>query len=193
MRLPPPRACELRKRQSWPAVDRRGVASTVLPVHSLRDSWRSHTHEYEVLNTLEQSWGGLCTHVREGWNIGKPPHGYRAKASRHPNPMKANKGLTKSRLEPDGACAETVAQIAHWRYHEGLGCATIAERLNADRAKHPPPTAPSKARTRGAWSKSNVYAILTSPKYTGYQVFNRRATSSQLVGVRLLPVRSWSA
>lgn len=27
--------------------------------------------EYEVLNTLEQSWGGLCTHVREGWNIGK--------------------------------------------------------------------------------------------------------------------------
>ncbi|MFC3898155.1 recombinase family protein [Lentzea rhizosphaerae] len=22
--------------------------------------------EYEVLNTLEQSWGGLCTHVREG-------------------------------------------------------------------------------------------------------------------------------
>jgi site-specific DNA recombinase len=31
--------------------------------------------EYEVLNTLEQSWGGLCTHVREGWNIGKPPYG----------------------------------------------------------------------------------------------------------------------
>lgn len=26
--------------------------------------------EYEVLNTLEQSWGGLCTHVREGYNIG---------------------------------------------------------------------------------------------------------------------------
>lgn len=35
--------------------------------------------EYEVLNTLEQSWGGLCTHVREGWNIGKPPYGYQAK------------------------------------------------------------------------------------------------------------------
>lgn len=49
--------------------------------------------EYEVLNTLEQSWGGLCTHVREGWNIGKPPYGYRGKTYRHPNPMKAEKGL----------------------------------------------------------------------------------------------------
>ncbi len=28
--------------------------------------------EYEVLNMLEQSWGGTCTHVREGYNIGKP-------------------------------------------------------------------------------------------------------------------------
>jgi DNA invertase Pin-like site-specific DNA recombinase len=36
--------------------------------------------EYEVLNTLETSWGGLCTHVREGWNIGKPPYGYQAKS-----------------------------------------------------------------------------------------------------------------
>ncbi|GAB2797897.1 hypothetical protein JOM49_003758 [Amycolatopsis magusensis] len=40
--------------------------------------------EYEVLNTLEQSWGGLCTHVREGWNIDKPCYGYRAKTSGTP-------------------------------------------------------------------------------------------------------------
>ena len=36
--------------------------------------------EYEVLNTLQQSWGGLCTHVRDGWNIGRPPYGYQAKS-----------------------------------------------------------------------------------------------------------------
>jgi DNA invertase Pin-like site-specific DNA recombinase len=58
--------------------------------------------EYEVLNTLEQSWGGLCTHVREGWNIGKPPYGYKAKTYRHPNSTKAAKGQSKTRLEPDG-------------------------------------------------------------------------------------------
>jgi hypothetical protein len=28
--------------------------------------------EYEVLNMLELSWGGTCTHAREGYNIGKP-------------------------------------------------------------------------------------------------------------------------
>lgn len=41
--------------------------------------------EYEVLNILEQSWGGLCTHVREGWNIGKPCYGYKAKTYGHPD------------------------------------------------------------------------------------------------------------
>ncbi|GAA3582098.1 hypothetical protein GCM10022222_78630 [Amycolatopsis ultiminotia] len=58
--------------------------------------------EYEVLNTLEQSWGGLCTHVRERYNIGKPLYGYKAKVIPHPNPSKADKGHTKSRLKPDG-------------------------------------------------------------------------------------------
>ncbi len=135
--------------------------------------------EYEVLNTLEQSWGGLCTHVRDGWNIGKPPYGYKAKVLPHPNPTKADKGKTKSRLEPDGRCAETVTQIFHWRYYDGLGCATIADLLNADLERYPPPTAPSKARTRGFWGKSSVHGITTNPKYTGYQVFNRRATKSR--------------
>jgi len=135
--------------------------------------------EYEVLNTLEQSWGGLCTHVREGWNIGKPPYGYRAKTYRHPNPMKAAKGQTKTRLEPDGACGETVTQIALWRYHEQLGYDTIADRLNANPTQYPPPEPPGKERARGAWSKTTVYDILKNPKYTGYQVFNRRASRSR--------------
>lgn len=135
--------------------------------------------EYEVLNTLEQSWGGLCTHVREGWNIGKPCYGYKAKSYRHPNPSKAAKGLTKTRLEPDGVRAETVTQIALWRFHEGLGYDTIAERLNADPTKYPPPEPPGKVRARGAWGKTSVYEILRNPKYTGYQMFNRRARRSR--------------
>ncbi len=135
--------------------------------------------EYEVLNTLEQSWGGLCTHVREGWNIGKAPYGYKAKIFRHPNPTKADKGQTKSRLEPDGVLGETVTQIALWRHHEGIGYDTIADRLNADPVKYPPPTPPGGRRARGAWGKTSVYEILRNPKYTGYQVFNRRASRSR--------------
>ncbi|TWE27586.1 recombinase family protein [Prauserella muralis] len=135
--------------------------------------------EYEVLNMLELSWGGTCTHVREGYNIGKPCYGYRAKKIRHPNPVKAEKGLTKTRLEPDGARAETVTLIAKWRYHKELGYDTIAERLNADLDKHPPPEPPGKSRARGAWSKSSVAEVLKNPKYTGYQVYNRRARRSR--------------
>lgn len=135
--------------------------------------------EYEVLNTLEQSWGGLCTHVREGWNIGKPPYGYRAKIFRHPNPTKAAKGQTKSRLEPDGAGAETVTQIATWRHYEKLGYSAIADRLNADLDKYPSPVPPDPSRARGAWGRSSIYEILRNPKYTGYQVFNRRASRSR--------------
>lgn len=135
--------------------------------------------EYEVLNTLEQSWGGLCTHVRDGWNIGKPPYGYKAKKYRHPNGTKANRGATKTRLEPDGVRGETVTQIALWYYHEGVGCDTIADRLNADLVKYPPPEPPGKVRARGAWGKTSVYEILKNPKYTGYQVFNRRASRSR--------------
>ena len=112
--------------------------------------------EYEVLNMLELSWGGTCTHVREGYNIGKPCYGYKAKKFRHPNPAKAEKGITKTRLEPDGVRAETVTLIAKWRYYEQLGFDTIAERLNTNLDKYPPPQPPGGLRARGAWSKSSV-------------------------------------
>lgn len=135
--------------------------------------------EYEVFNALELSRGGLCTHVREGWNIGKPPYGYTSKRYRHPNPMKAERGATKTRLEPDGLHAQTVTQIAQWRYHENLGYSTIADRLNADPDRYPPPVPPGERRARGAWGKSAVCEILRNPKYTGYQVFNRRASRSR--------------
>lgn len=135
--------------------------------------------EYEVYNSLETSWGGLCTHVRDGWNIGKPPYGYTAKVYRSSNPVRARRGATKKRLEPDGRKAQTVTQIAHWRYYERLGYGAIADRLNADPARYPPPEPPGGLRARGAWGKSTVYEILRNPKYTGFQVFNRRATRSR--------------
>lgn len=135
--------------------------------------------EYEVLNMLEQSWGGTCTHVREGFNIGKPPYGYKAKTFRHPNQAKAEKGGTKTRLEPDDERARTVTLIAKWRYHEQLGFDAIAQRLNTDLNEHPPPEANGGQRTRSAWSKSSVADILKNPKYTGYQVYNRRARRSR--------------
>ncbi|MEV0700083.1 recombinase family protein [Saccharopolyspora sp. NPDC050389] len=149
--------------------------------------------EYEVLNMLEQSWGGTCTHVREGYNIGKPCYGYKAKKFRHPNPVKAEKGITKTRLEPDGKRGETVTLMAKWRYHEQLGFDTIAERLNADLDEHPPPEPNGGKRARRAWSKSSVADVLKNPKYTGYQVYNRRARRSRNGAVNPPEMWVWSA
>ncbi|MFE0133217.1 recombinase family protein [Streptomyces sp. NPDC059037] len=134
--------------------------------------------EYEVFNALELSWGGICTHVREGWNIGRPPYGYNLRRIRHPNPLRASKGLTKSRLEPHGSKAEVVNQMAHWRYYEWLGYETITDLLNADPERYPSPLPYGAKRARGAWSKSAVTDMLLNPKYTGYQVYNRRSAST---------------
>jgi hypothetical protein len=86
---------------------------------------------------------------------------------------------TRSPNDPVSRVGEVVTQIALWRYHEGIGYDTIAERLNQDLTKYPPPEPPGKTRARGAWGKTSVYEILKNPKYAGYQVFNRRASRSR--------------
>lgn len=135
--------------------------------------------EAEVIKTLEMSWGGMCSHVRDGYNIGVPPYGYRGEKMPHPNAAKAEKGKKKTRLVPDGIRAEAVTQIAHWRFYDGLSYAEIADKMNADLDTYPPPIpASGKQYARGAWSKTSVQGILKNPKYTGFQVFNRRASSS---------------
>ncbi|UOZ06025.1 recombinase family protein [Amycolatopsis sp. WQ 127309] len=92
--------------------------------------------------------------------------------------------MGESRLEPDGPCGQTVTQIASWAYYDSLGTDSIADLLNQDLAKFPPPTPPEKERARGSWCSSSVNDILRNPKYTGYQVYNRRATRSRRAGSR---------
>jgi hypothetical protein len=64
--------------------------------------------------------------------------------------------------------------------HDRLGYAAIVDHLNASPVLFPPPVPPGGAsRARGAWGKSAVADLLRNPKYTGYQVFNRRASRSR--------------
>jgi len=72
-----------------------------------------------------------------------------------------------------------VTQIASRDHYDCLGGDAVATLLNQDLANHPPPVPPGPERARGAWSRSSVYDILRNPKYTGYQVYNRRATRSR--------------
>lgn len=115
---------------------------------------------------------------------GRPPYGYRlADAGPHPNPSKAGNGQRLHVLEPDPVTAPIVTRIFDL-YLGGLGWFAIAERLTAEGL--PCPSAHDRARNRhrdgSAWSRSAVRAIITNPRYTGRQVWNRsRRDETQLL------------
>ncbi|MEV5413165.1 recombinase family protein [Thermopolyspora sp. NPDC052614] len=134
--------------------------------------------EWYVLELLEKSWAGFETHTEQGFNIGKPPYGYSAHKIPHPVPAKRAEGATKHRLVPDPVRGPVVTQIFSWRVVERLAYVKIAERLNADPDRYPPPEPVDPARALGRWSASAVREILINPKYTGYMVWNRRATKT---------------
>ncbi|KPI04493.1 Recombinase [Actinobacteria bacterium OK074] len=145
--------------------------------------------EWYVLQMLELSWDGFIQHIEQGWNIGKPPYGYVAERVPHPVPAKREQGLTKHRLRPDPACAHVVTEIFRMRVLFRFSYARIAAELNKDLLTYPPPR-PNRADTaKRRWTASAVRSILENPKYTGYQVWNRKARKKR--GNRANPVSEW--
>ena len=123
---------------------------------------------------------------REGRFLGgRPPYGYLlGDAGPHPNPSKAAIGQRLRRLERDDTAAPIVARI-YAEYLAGAGLYAIAEGLTRDRVPSPSAHDPARNRHREgkAWSKSAVRAILTNPRYTGRQVWNRQRRDEVLVDV----------
>ncbi|GLX95053.1 putative recombinase [Herbidospora sp. NBRC 101105] len=116
---------------------------------------------------------------------GRPPYGYiLVDAGPHPNPSKAADGRRLHRLELDPIASVVVARIFA-DYLTGYGLFAIAERLTRDGILSP--SAHDRARNRHrsgiAWSKGAVRAILTNPRYTGYQVWNRQRKDEVLIDV----------
>lgn len=116
---------------------------------------------------------------------GRPPYGYRlVDAGPHPNPSKAAEGRRLHRLEPDPATAAVVRRIFD-EFLNGAGLHLIAEGLTRDGI--PCPSAADRARnphrTGTAWAKSAVRVILTNPRYTGRQVWNKQRTEEVLIDV----------
>jgi hypothetical protein len=56
---------------------------------------------------------------------------------------------------------------------------------------NPTPLPPDPARAVGTWSGSSVHDILHNPKYTGYQVWNRRATKDPIHPGKYNPTSEW--
>jgi site-specific DNA recombinase len=116
---------------------------------------------------------------------GRPPYGYRlADAGPHPNPAKAAEGKRLHRLEPDPATAPIVQRI-YADYIVGRGKFAIAEALTRDGILSPSSNDPARNRHRtgAAWSKGAVGVILTNPRYTGRQVWNKQRKDEVLIDV----------
>jgi len=145
--------------------------------------------EFYVIEMLEKSWDGFAVHTEQGFNIGKPCYGHRARQVAHPVPAKRAKGQKKTFLEPDPAQAPVVRRIFAWRLGERLGYQAIADRLNTGLASNAPPVPVDPERAVGRWTASNVRDVLTNPKHTGHMVWNRHARKSG--SNRANPVSAW--
>jgi hypothetical protein len=116
---------------------------------------------------------------------GRPPYGYTLiDLGPHPNPGKAADGKRLHGLALDATTAPVVTRI-FTEFLTGHGLFAIAEGLTRDgiccpsaydRARNP-------HRTGIAWSKSAIRAILTNPRYTGRQVWNKQRTDESLLNV----------
>ena len=116
---------------------------------------------------------------------GRPPYGYRlADAGPHPNPAKAADGKRLHRLEPDPLTAPVVIRIFA-EYLAGRGLFAIAEGLTRDGIPSPSQYDPARNRHRSGqgWSKAAVRAILSNPRYTGRQVWNKQRKEEVLLDV----------
>lgn len=110
---------------------------------------------------------------------GRPPYGYRLKdLGPHPNPTKAFDGKRLHGLEPDPYTSAVVARIFA-EFINGKGIYAIAEDLTREGIPSPSAYDPGRNRHRNtmAWSKSAIRVILTNPRYTGRQVWNKQRSA----------------
>ena len=116
---------------------------------------------------------------------GRPPYGYRlADAGPHPNPAKAADGRRLHRLEPDPSAAPIVERI-YEEYVAGRGIFAIADGLTREGIASPSAHDPARNphRSGATWSKSAIRVILTNPRYTGRQVWNKQRKDEVLIDV----------
>lgn len=116
---------------------------------------------------------------------GRPPYGYELiDAGPHPNPAKAADGKRLRRLVPHPAYSLVVKWIFA-QFIGGRGIFDIAEELTREGVPSPSAADPTRNqhRVQVAWSKSAVRVIITNPRYTGRQVWNKQRKDEVLLDV----------
>jgi DNA invertase Pin-like site-specific DNA recombinase len=147
--------------------------------------------EWYIVEMLEKSWDGFETHTTQGWNVGKPPYGYKAEQHKHPVPAKRAEGKHKTKLAIDRRRGPVVKKIYTWRVNDKLSYRAIADRLNTDLHRYPPPQPVDPERAVGQFTVSSVREILCNPKYTGHMAWNRRSTKDKLHPGKNNPIDEW--
>jgi site-specific DNA recombinase len=138
-------------------------------------------------------------HLQGRYLGGRPPYGYTLKdLGPHPNPQKAADGKRLHGLTPDPLTAPVVRRIFR-DFLNGNGIFAIAEALTSEGILSPSAYdhARNPHRDGRAWAKSAVRVILTNPRYTGRQVWNKQRTDEVLVDVDdvalgHVPVMRWN-
>lgn len=124
--------------------------------------------------------------VTEGRYLGgRPPYGYELEdVGPHPNPAKAADGKRLHRLVAHPVTSLVVKWI-YAKYLAGRGTLDIAEELTSQGIPCPSASDPGRNRHRCqlAWSKSAVRVILTNPRYTGRQVWNKQRKDEVLLDI----------
>jgi site-specific DNA recombinase len=138
----------------------------------------------EVTRTSIRVRTAMAAQTREQGRYlgGRPPYGYRlADAGPHPNKAHAAWGRRAHRLDPHPA----TAHVVRWMFAQrlaGHSAARIARALNE--AGVPCPSAADPARnphrTAAGWMLGTVTTILSNPRYTGRQVWNRQRSDTEL-------------
>ncbi|MGO8892231.1 MAG: recombinase family protein [Streptosporangiaceae bacterium] len=155
----------------------------------------------EVTRTSIRVRTAMAVQAREQGRYlgGRPPYGYRlADAGPHPNKAHAAWGRRAHRLEPDPETAHIVRWIFARRL-AGHSVARIARALNEAGVPCPSAADPGRNphRTGAGWTLGAVTTILSNPRYTGRQVWNRQRTDRDLVdpgdiALGHKPVQRWN-
>ena len=130
---------------------------------------------------------------------GRPPFGYRLGDARpHPNKAHAAWGRRAHRLDPDPETAHVVRWIFAQRL-AGHSVARIARALNETGVPCPSAADPGRNphRSGTSWTLGTVTTILSNPRYTGRQVWNRQRTDKDLadpadVSLGHMSVQRWN-
>ena len=138
----------------------------------------------EVTRTSIRVRTAMAVQVREQGRYlgGRPPYGYRlGDAGPHPNKAHAAWGRRAHRLEPDPETAHIVRWIFARRL-AGHSVARIARALNEAGVPCPSAADPGRNphRASAGWTLGTVATVLSNPRYTGRQVWNRQRTDKDL-------------